>query len=428
MSLWDFPYGRIVPRPLAANMCSEKSAADWELDLETVLVKRNLDDATKGSHEPRPLVTPIYTSSTYLLESAKEGEMLSMNHAKDGYLYSRWGNPTADSASCVLARLEGAAGSLLFSSGCAAITTTLFSFLKAGDHMVINQPVYGGVNAAVRTILGKLDIEVTWLKESSMDNYRNAVKENTKVLYAEVIVNPTMSLLDVEAFGALGRSLPGLVTMVDATFASPYLMQPVRYGVDLVLHSCTKYIGGHSDLVGGALSYAKKEHEHIILEHQILLGTNLSPFDAYLIRRSLNTLALRMDRHCQNAMKVAQYLESHPKVLRVLYLGLPSHPDHELAKRLLKKGCSGMLSFEIQGSLEDGIKVVENLKVIVHAVSLGGVESLICHPASTTHCDAYVTPEDKKTAGITDSLLRLSVGIESADDIIKDLEQALAMV
>lgn len=400
---------------------------DWQLSVETELVRCNFKASLRGDHPPTPLVPPIYNSSTYELENVKEGEELSNTASKDGYIYSRWGNPTVDAAAEVVSRLEGAKGSLLFSSGCAAISTCMITFANSGDHMVVCQPVYGGVNSIIDKILVKLGLEVTYIKGNSIDEYKKAIKPNTKILYGETPANPTMSILDLEAFGALGKAHPQLLTMVDATFASPYLLQPLKYGVDLVIHSCTKYLGGHTDLVGGVVSYANKEHGKTLTDNQIYLGNNMSPWDAYILHRSMKTLAVRMDRHSENALKVAQFLQDHPKVSRVYYPGLPSHPDHEVAKRQMRN-FSGMLSFELKGNLENGVTLVENMKLINLAVSLGGVESLVCHPASTTHCESYVPAEMRKAAGVTDTMIRLSVGIENADDIIKDLEQALDKV
>lgn len=407
-----------------AEPVAKVQSPDWELRTETVLVRRNYEECMRGTRAPRPLVPPIYASSTYVLESAEAGEVLSNSNAANGYLYQRWGNPTADAAADVIAQLEGAAGTMLFSSGMAAINTTLFSYLKAGDHLVACQPCYGGVNSFSKLILQNLGIEISWVKGNSVEEYRKAVQKNTKLLYGESPANPTMSILDLEAFGELGKSLPNTITLVDCTFATPYLVQPMKYGIDLVIHSCTKYLAGHSDIIGGAVSYAKPEMGPWLREIHLLTNGAMAPFDAFLLHRSLKTLALRMDRHSENAMAVAHFLEQHPKVERVYYPGLASHPDHQLAEKQMK-GFSGMVSFELKGGLDTGIKLVESTKVIVLAVSLGGVESLIEHPASMTHCDHHVSPEVKKASGITDGLIRLSVGIENIEDLIADLKQAL---
>lgn len=385
-------------------------------------------DCTRGPHAPRPLVTPIYNSSTYILESAEEGKTLSNTEAENGYIYSRWGNPTDDGASSVIADLERAAGTLLYSSGMCAITTTLLTFLKPGDHLVACRPVYGGVNSFVETILSELGVEVTWIECLDVFEYERSIKSNTKVLYGETPANPTMSILDVELFGALSLMHPSITTMVDCTFASPYLVKPITFGTDIVLHSCTKYLGGHSDIVGGAVSYRTKELGKKLSHYRILMGGCMSPFDAFLLHRGIKTLAVRMDRQCDSAMQIAQLLSVHPKIARVYYAGLPAHPDHSLAKRQMGGKYSGMIAFELQGGLEDGIKFVESLKVVVLAVSLGGVESLVCHPASMTHCDHYVSPEAKEASGITDALIRLSVGLEDVKDLIADIAQALEKI
>jgi methionine-gamma-lyase len=418
---------------------------NWRLHADTELVSSDWQSSLRGGENarpPRPLTAPIYAASTYRLASAKEGEELSNTLSKDGYLYSRWGNPTVDAAASVLAVLEEAEGTLLFASGMSAIVTTLFTFLRAGDHavghdtslcpslslslasQVICQPCYGGVNAFVEQYLCHLGVEVTWVAASDLKAYKAAVKDNTRLLYTETPTNPTMSVVDLEALAGFARTLPNLVTAVDATFASPYLLQPIKLGMDISIHSCTKYLAGHTDLIGGCVSYSKPELGRRLHNTQLLMGPCMSPMDAFMLHRSLKTLGLRMERHSENAMAVAEFLEKHPKVARVYYPGLTSHDDHAVARRLMRR-FSGMLSFELTGGRESGIRLVESVRVVVLALSLGGVESLIEHPASMTHCDNYVSPEVKRAGGITDGLIRLSVGIENVDDIIQDLTQAL---
>lgn len=305
--------------------------------------------------EPDPINVPIFASSTFKTSSVDHAEELALG--KSGWVYSRWINPTVDAAAQTLNNLEGGQGTLLFSSGMAAITTALFSTLNSGDHVVGPKMVYSGTLALFRNHLPRFGVECTLVDGFDVSSYRKAVKPNTKVLYCETPCNPTMTLTDLEEFGKLGKEL-GIITMCDSTFASSFNQKPIQKGIDVVIHSCTKYLGGHSDITAGSLTLSSQELHHKCYELQKFFGGCMSPFDAFLLHRGLKTLHVRMERHNQNAMEVAKFLESHPKIERVYYPGLPSHPHHEIAKKQMT-GFSGMLSFEVRGGRAEATRLVE---------------------------------------------------------------------
>ncbi|KAK3726647.1 hypothetical protein QZH41_012282, partial [Actinostola sp. cb2023] len=289
----------------------------------------------------------------------------------------------------------------------AAISLGLLAVLQSGDHVVAPKVAYSGTLHCLQSILPRYGIEVSWVDGSDVNAYKNAVKSNTKVLYGETPSNPLMTILDLEEFGRLGMSLgPQVITMVDSTFASPYIQNPIRHGVDVVIHSCSKYLGGHSDIIAGALTASTPQLVSLFYEHQIIFGGCLSPFDGFLLLRGIKTLHIRMERHSANAMEIALFLQNHPKVDCVHYPGLTSHPSHEVAKRQMR-GFGGMLCFVIKGGLKETKKFIESLKVIKLAVSLGGTDSLVEVVSLMTHTDKYMTPEAKQACGITDSLVRL---------------------
>ncbi|MDH5402352.1 MAG: aminotransferase class I/II-fold pyridoxal phosphate-dependent enzyme, partial [Candidatus Heimdallarchaeota archaeon] len=325
-----------------------------------------------------PIVGPIYTASTYILESAEHGAKLANledPEDKSPFLYSRWKNPTTDSTAKKLAILENGFGCHLTGSGMAAITTALFSQLKAGDHVIAPKPVYGGTHEVFAKVLPKYGIEVSWADLTDIDTYRTKIKENTKLIYGESPANPNMSLVDLKALAQLAKEF-NCISMVDSTFGSPYIQQPINHGIDIVVHSATKYLGGHSDIIAGAIIVNSEKLHQDIFQTIKLFGGILSPFDAYLLGRGIKTLDVRMERHNKNALSVAKYLEDHDKVSKVYYPGLASHPQHQLAKSQMN-GFGGMIAFEVNGGLEAGKTVIENLNLITLAVSLGGVESLI---------------------------------------------------
>ncbi|MHA2366078.1 MAG: trans-sulfuration enzyme family protein [Candidatus Hodarchaeales archaeon] len=375
-----------------------------------------------------PLTTPIYASSTFELASAAHGATLSnMEQIEEGlspWLYTRWGNPTTDAAATIITDLEEGFGTHVTPSGMAAITTILLSGLKKGDHIIAPKAVYGGTHSLIQKIILKFGIEATWVDATKVENYSEAINENTKVLLGETPCNPTMTVLDLKEFGELGQE-KSLLTIVDSTFGSPYNQQPIKFGIDCVIHSATKYLGGHADIIAGSLtSVDEKLHKETFSTLKLTSGM-LSPFDSYLLARGLKTLDVRMERHNSNAFKIAKFLDSHPKVESVHYPGLETHPQHEIAKKQMK-GFGGMLSFEVKGGEKGGQNVIENLEIIVLAVSLGGVVSLVEQASTMTH--TMVPREERLAGGITDGLLRLSVGLEGPEDLIQDLNNALSLI
>ncbi|WP_201365404.1 cystathionine gamma-synthase [Dictyobacter formicarum] len=374
--------------------------------------------STKAIHagqEPDPstgaIMTPIFQTSTY----AQHGL-----GGHKGYEYSRSGNPTRTALEDCIAALENSEYGLAFASGLAA-EQAILSLLKTGDHMVSCDDLYGGTYRIFERILSRYQIETSYVSAASTADYEKAIRPNTKLIWLETPTNPLLRLVDIEAIAKIAHRHNTLV-VVDNTFSSPYFQQPLDLGADIVLHSTTKYINGHSDVVGGAAVFKDKEVYETVKFYQNAAGGVPGPFDSWLTLRGIKTLAVRMRQHEENAYAVARFLSEHPRVEKVYYPGLPSHPDHELAKRQMK-GFGGMVSFQFTGTLKDVDQVVRRLEVITFAESLGGVESLICHPASMTH--GSIPREIRESRGLTDTLLRLSVGIEDAEDIIRDLEQAL---
>jgi len=312
----------------------------------------------------------------------------------------------------------------LFSSGLAAINAVFLSFLKCGDHLIYPKPCYSGTFEFIKNTLEKFGVETDTIPAgASIEEYKKLIKSNTRMLYAETPCNPTMAITDLASLGALAKSHPQIVTAVDATFASPYLQQSLKLGMNISIHSCTKYLGGHTDLIGGAVTVDNVQLWKRLKVHSASTGALLAPFDSYLLYRGLKTLPLRVERHCKNAMAVATFLEKHPKVSKVWYPGLASHPHHNIAKKQMKD-FGGMISFELP-TLEQASRLVENLKIINLAVSLGGVESLIEHPATMTHGKMLMSDAERLEGNITDGLIRFSVGLEDEQDLINDLKQAL---
>jgi len=365
------------------------------------------------------VVTPIYETSVFAFSNTKE-LIDVMGEKTEGYIYTRYGNPTVTTVERKMAELEGTEDAAVFSSGMAAIATTIFTLVSSGDHIVSSRDLYGGTLAFFKDVLPKFGVEVSLVEATNFDEMKLAIRKNTKVIYAETPTNPTLKLVDVSKVAKLGKK-KGITVVVDSTFASPYNLKPIQFGVDIVVHSATKYLGGHNDvtagMVGGPESFVQKLKE--MRKH---LGGTLDPFAAWLLLRGLKTLGLRMERHNFNGVRVARYLEKHPKVKRVYYPGLPGHPQHSIAKRQMK-GFGGVVSFEIDGDFETTMKFVDNLKLCYLAASLGGAETLATQPVTCSHY--FVSAEDRKKAGITDQLVRLALGIEDPEDIIADLEQAL---
>ena len=366
-------------------------------------------------------VTPIYQTSTFQFKSADHGARCFSGEEK-GYIYTRLGNPTIDDLENTLTELENGYGTVVTASGMAAVNNVYLAILGAGDHMVSHNAVYGPTRSIMEKLYPKLGVESTYVDCTNLENIEKAIQPNTKLLYLETPANPTIGITDIAGAAAIAHKHNVLVC-VDNTFCSPYLQKPLDLGADIVLHSMTKFINGHADIVGGAVTAKTKEIFAEIKYVMTNVGFNMDPHQAFLTRRGLKTLSIRIDKAQQNAEKIADYLENHPKIEWVLYPGLKSHPQYELAKRQMS-GPGSMLSFEVKGGLEAGKKVMDNVHLALLAVSLGGIETLIQHPASMTH--SKLSKEEKLEAGITDGLVRLSVGIEDVDDIIADLEHALS--
>ena len=368
-------------------------------------------------------VTPIYQTSTFAFKNAQHGADCFAGKS-DGYIYTRIGNPTINAFEEAMAELENGFGGVATSSGMAAVSSVYFALLGAGKHIVCSGSVYGPSRGVLERDFSRFGVEMTFVDTSDLAQIENAIQDNTTVLYIETPTNPTMQLTDLKAASELAHK-HGITVVVDNTFSSPYLQNPLNLGCDVVLHSVTKYINGHADIVGGVIVAKEEEMYKKIRGSMVYLGGNMDPHQAFLTHRGLKTLSIRMEKAEENAMKVAEYLENHPKVEWILYPGLKSHPQHELAKTQMK-GFSSMISFGLKGGLDAGKVVMDNVHLALLAVSLGGVESLIQHPASMTH--AGMTKEAREAADITDGLVRFSVGIENVEDIIEDLDQALAKV
>jgi cystathionine gamma-synthase/cystathionine gamma-lyase len=358
-------------------------------------------------------IVPIYQTSTYTQDRVGEHK---------GFDYSRTTNPTRVALEEQLASLEGAEYGSAFASGMAA-TSAVLNLLSAGDHAVVSDDLYGGTYRLFTRVLERYGLRFTYVDMTDLDAVRAAIEPNTKLFWIETPTNPLLKLVDIRAVVAMRR--PGPIVAVDNTFATPYFQQPLALGADVVVHSTTKYIGGHSDVVGGVAITNDKAIAETIKFHQNAVGGVPSPHDAWLTMRGAKTLALRMREHARNAQAVAEFLESHDDVARVYYPGLPSHPQNALAKRQMS-GFGGMVSFVLTGPQERALDFAHRLRYFSLAESLGGVESLICHPARMTH--GSIPKQDRERRGVTDGLLRLSVGIEDEDDLIDDLTQALEAV
>jgi methionine-gamma-lyase len=390
---------------------------------------KNYSDATKSVHagihdnEHLAVIPPIYQTSTFKFKNADHGAAVFKGD-EQGYIYTRMGNPTVEALEDAVAALEGGHKGLACSSGMAAINTVFSAYLKSGDHVVCSETVYGPTTALLNSIYDKFGVETTFVDVASMDEIKAAVKPNTKMIYMETPGNPTLVVADLAACAELAKEI-GAPLVVDNTFMSPVLQKPFEFGADVVIHSMTKFLNGHADVVAGMI-VVKNDDDYKMMRRTLnLLGGFLAPLDAFLVHRGIKTLAARMEIHSRNAMKIAEYLEKHEKVAKTIYPGLKSHPQHELCKKQMKY-FGGMISFELKGGLEAGKTLMNNVKLCQLAVSLGGVETLIQHPASMTH--AIMSRDERLKAQITDGLVRLSVGIENVDEIIDDLEQALKLI
>ncbi|UCZ53263.1 methionine gamma-lyase [Bacillus shivajii] len=366
------------------------------------------------------LTPPMYQTSTFSFESAEQGEARFVGN-ESGYIYSRLGNPTVDTLEKKIADLEGGEEGIAFSSGMAAVSAVLLALVKSGDHILVSEGVYGCTFGLLKMMKEKFNVDYDLIRMESEEAILSKIKPNTKALYIETPINPTMKLVDIEMVVNMGKQ-HNLPVVVDNTFCSPYLQQPLAIGADIVLHSATKYIGGHGDVIAGLVVGKSEFIQEVRMTTQKDIGGVLAPFDAWLLLRGLKTLAIRMDRHCENTEKLFEKLQEHPKVKNIVYPGDPSFHQYDLAKKQMKH-FGGLISFEIEGTKEMAQKLMNELTMIQVAVSLGDAETLIQHPATMTH--AVVPEEEREKMGITDQLLRLSVGLECPDDIWEDLEQAI---
>ena len=371
------------------------------------------------------LAMPIYQTSTFIFDSAEQGgRRFALEEA--GYIYTRLGNPTTTVLENKIAALEEGEAGIATSSGMGAISSTLWTVLKTGDHVVTDKTLYGCTFALMNHGLTKFGVEVTFVDTSNLDEVKNAMKANTRVVYLETPANPNLKIVDLEGVCKVAHTNPNTLVIVDNTFATPYMQKPLKLGVDVVVHSATKYLNGHGDVIAGLVVTNKELADQIrFVGLKDMTGAVLGPQEAYYIIRGLKTFEIRMERHCKNARAIADFLNKHPKVEKVYYPGLETHPGYEIAKKQMKD-FGAMISFELKGGFEAGKTLLNNLSLCSLAVSLGDTETLIQHPASMTH--SPYTKEEREVAGITDGLVRLSVGLENVEDIIADLEQGLEKI
>ncbi len=365
------------------------------------------------------ITTPIVQSSTFIFKNVEEIRKLAKGDA-DRYEYGRYGHPTQVAAEGKCKALECAEDAVLFSSGMSAITTTLFALLKSGDHIIITDDAYKRTLDFCKICLSRVNIECTVVKMCDYDAIEKAIKKNTKIFFSESPTNPYLNIMDLERLMNIFKN-KDIIVISDSTFATPYNQRPLEYGIHLIIHSCTKYLGGHNDLLSGVV-LGKKELTDQIREYLKITGGVIDPHSSYLLIRGLKTFELRMQRHNENGQKVAEYLEKNPKINRVYYPGLKSHPHHDVAKKQMK-GFGGVVTFEIDHDINYVLDFLSKLYIINIGPSLGGVESLITHPATISYYK--LTREERYKLGITDGLIRLAVGIENCEDIINDIEQAL---
>lgn len=366
---------------------------------------------------------PIYQTSTFKFQDADHGAACFSGES-DGYIYTRINNPTIDALEKLIAELENGYKAIAVSSGMGAVNTIYMGLLKQGDHMISTDAVYGPSRVVMEKHYSRFGIESSYVDTTDVANIEKAIRPNTRMIFIETPANPTMGITDLEKVVAIARK-HNLITVADNTFSSPYLQKPLDYGFDVVFHSVTKFINGHADIVGGVIITREKEMNDLLRPMMISLGCNMDPHQAYLVIRGLKTLSIRIQRAQENAIKIAQHLEKHPMIEWVKYPGLASHPQYELAAKQMD-GPGSMISFEVKGGLQAGKILMNNVRLCILAVSLGGVETLIQHPASMTH--SKMEPAARLGAGITDGLVRFSTGIENVEDIIADLDQALNQI
>jgi cystathionine gamma-lyase len=382
----------------------------WKFDTQAIHAGQEPDPTTGA------VITPIYATSTFAQQSPG---------VHKGFDYGRSHNPTRFAYERAICHLEGGTGGFAFASGLAAISTVL-ELLEAGSHIIASNDLYGGTYRLFERVRrNSAHLDITYVDPSQPELFEKAIQANSRMIWVETPTNPLLKIADLAAIGAVARK-HNLIAVADNTFATPWLQRPLEYGFDVVVHSATKYINGHSDIVGGiAVAGSNPQIRDRLAFLQNSVGAIASPFDSFLAHRGVKTLGVRMERHCRNAIAVAKWLEQHPNIERVIYPGLPSHPQHALAARQMKRGFGGMISAIVRGGLNTSRDMLSRCQVFTLAESLGGIESLIEHPAIMTH--ASIPAEVRKTIGIEDGLIRLSVGIEDEADLIADLDQALSV-
>jgi methionine-gamma-lyase len=378
----------------------------------------HIEDKQFGS-----LTTPLYMTSTFVFDSSEQGERRFLGE-EEGYIYGRLGNPTIAELERRISILEHSESAAAAGSGMAAVSSSILSLVGNGDHIITSDALYGCTHSFLKHICTRFGIEVTFTDISKPENLVDAYRPNTKLIYIETPINPHLKLVDIEMIVNYAKS-KNLFTICDNTFMTPLLQKPLDYGIDLVIHSATKYLNGHGDVVAGLIAGSKELIDEIKATTLKDLGGIMSPNDAWLILRGLKTLSIRVERHCENTQKVAEFLESHPLISNVYYPGLTSHPQYELAQKQMRAS-GGVLAFELDGTIESGRQLMNHVRLAKRAVSLGDAETLIQHPATMTH--SPYDPEERRAGGITDTLIRMSVGLEHVDDIIHDLDYALKQV
>jgi methionine-gamma-lyase len=384
-----------------------------------LLHAEQMHDPTTGSH-----VSPLFQTSTFILPDFDEAVRLNQN-IDQGFVYSRFGNPTVDEFERKVAHIERTESAIATASGLGAISAAVMSQVKSGDHMIFGDVIYGCTFALFTKILPELGVEHSIVDTTDIEALRKAIKPNTTLVYVETPANPVLKITDIEAVAEVVKQHDGINMIVDSTFASPYLQNPVVLGADMVVHSATKYLCGHGTVTAGVVAGRKELIDRIRMPYVQCFGAVLDPFAAWQIMQGMKTLGIRMEKHCDNAMKVAQFLDKHPMVDKVYYPGLESHPTHKTAKKQMK-AFGAMMSFDIKGGVDAVRKVMNSVEIFSLATSLGNIDSLIQHSPTMSHFD--MTPEERHAVSIFDGQVRISVGIEDVEDLIADLEQALDLV
>ena len=388
--------------------------------LETDLIHKGQE-----FNNSKAVVTPIYQTSTYFADEDLHEYIIAATETKNPNFYHRHGNPTNSQVAAIVASLEKTEDALVFATGMAAISTAILSVIKAGDHIITQNSLYSGAMLFFKNFLTEYGVEVTHVDQKDNAAFENAIKENTRLIYVETPSNPNLDVTDLQFIGSLSKKY-SLTTMADNTFASPMNQNPKDFGIDVIVHSATKYLGGHSDLTAGVVC-GTKDYIEKVWKRSLMLGGSLSPFDSWLLLRGLKTLSMRVNQINQNALTLAEFFEHHPGIKHVAYVGLKSHPQYDLVQKQMRGG-TGMLCIEVIGENEDvayknAQSVLNKLKIFANAASLGGVESLVVHPASMW--GSHHNKSQKSTSGITTGMLRISVGIEHIEDLIADFDNAL---